>query len=175
MKRYLIVLILLIFGLTSHAEVLQGGVSYDVDSARDDLMESVSYTIKTDEINGFYTDAEYEQNANYMLKGVTDLKDRTLAYFSDGTYAVQKKDDPYKVYYYGAAGVLMYVEKKQSLEYPYKSYKYNTAGKLVNMSLRVSKSETYIYAKDGKLLAHWVKSNAYDEHGNIIMKRRYVE
>lgn len=175
MKRYLLIATLFIFCLTANAEILQGGVTYDVNSARKDLMDSVSYTLGSDEINGFYTDADYEQNYNCILKGVTDLKDKTLAYFSDGTYAVLKKENPYKVYYYNAGGDLMYIEKKMSLDYPYKSYKYNTSGKLVNMSLRVSQGETYIYSKDGKLLAHWLKSNAYDEQGNIIMKRKYLE
>ena len=175
MKRYLIVLILLIFGLTSHAEVLQGGVSYDVDSARDDLMESVSYTIKTDEINGFYTDAEYEQNADYMLKGVTDLKDRTLAYFSDGSYGVVYKDNPLTVLYYGKNGILTHTEERTSLVYPYKSYKYDTMGNLVNMTFRVSEFETFIFNNSGNLIAHWKGENCYNPDGKIIMTRRIMK
>ena len=69
----------------------------------------------------------------------------------------------------------MYVEKKSGTSYPYKTYKYNTAGKLVNMSLRVSKAETFIYDKNSKLIAHWLYDKAYDSEGNVVMKRRYVE
>lgn len=175
MKKYLLLAIILIFGLTVNAQVLQGGVSYDENSAREELLNGISYTIDSQYVNNYYYDAEHEQNVGYILQGLTELKDRTLAYFSDNTYAVAKNNDPYHVYYYDANGTLSYIEKKDGLNYPYKTYKYNTAKKLVNMSMRVSKSETFIYSKDGKLLAHWLKDKAYDSDGNVIMKRKYVE
>lgn len=65
--------------------------------------------------------------------------------------------------------------KRNRSEYPYKTYKYTPDGRLVNMSLRVSKGETFIYTPDGNLLAHWVGANAFDENGNIIMTRKYYE
>lgn len=176
MKRRIYILALIIFFiLPVQAEVLQGGVSYDVNSAREELLNGIKYTIDSNYVNNFYQDSEYEQNTNYILQGMTELKDRTLAYFSDNTYAVMKKIDPYHIYYYNSQGILMYVEKKDGLSYPYKTYKYNTAKKLVNMSFRVSKGETFIYNKDGKLIAHWLNDKAYDDNGNVIMKRKYVE
>ncbi len=175
MKKYLLTALILIFGLSAQAEVLQGGVTYDVNSAREDLLDGISYNIDSKYVNDFYYDTEHEQNVGYMLNGMTELKDRTLAYFSDNTYAVYKHNDPYHVYYYDENGLLNYIEEKQGLNYPYKTYKYNKTKKLVNMSMRVSKSETYIYSNDGKLLAHWIKDKAYDEKGNVIMKRKYVE
>ncbi len=175
MKKYLLIATLLFFGLTTQAQVLQGGVSYDVNSTREELMNGIDYTIDSQYVNGFYYDTEHDQNVGYILQGLTELKDRTLAYFSDNTYAVAKNADPYHVYYYDSNGLLMYVEKKDGLNYPYKTYKYNTTKKLVNMSMRVSKAETFIYSKDGKLLAHWLKDKAYDADGNVIMKRKYVE
>ena len=175
MKKYLLIVLILIFGISANAEVLQGGVSYDVNSARNELLDGINYTIDSKYINGFYYDSEHDKNVGFILQGLTELKDRTLAYFSDGTYAVSKHDDPYHVYYYSGDGVLNYIEEKDGLNYPYKTYKYNTSKKLVNMSMRVSKGETFIYTKDGKLLAHWLKDKAYDESGNVIMKRKYVE
>ena len=175
MKKYLLIAILLIFGMSVRAEVLQGGISYDVNSARNELLDGINYTIDSKYINNFICDTEYNQNIGYILQGLTELKDRTLAYFSDNTYAVYKHSDPYHVYYYNKDGILNYVEKKDGLNYPYKTYKYDTNKKLVNMSMRVSKAETFIYSKDGKLLAHWLKDKAYDEKGNVIMKRKYVE
>lgn len=174
MKKHLLTAILLIFGISANAEVLQGGISYDINSARTELMDTVSYNIDPKFVDNFIFDLEHEQNVNFMLEGMTELKDRTLAYFSDNTYAVYKHIDPYHVYYYDKNGMLNYVEEKESLKYPYKSYKYDISKKLVNMSMRVSDAETFIYSKDGKLLAHWLKDKAYDEQGNVIMKRKYV-
>lgn len=175
MKKYLLIALILISGLNVNAEVLQGGISYDVNSAREELIDGISYAIDSKYINNNIIDKDYAQNLNYILNGITELKDRTLAYFSDNTYAIYKHDDPYYIYYYDKNGNLNYIEKKESLNYPYKTYKYNTSNKLVNMSMRVSKLETFIYSKDGKLLAHWVKDKAFDEQGNVIMKRKYVE
>ena len=42
------------------------------------------------------------------------------------------------------------------------------------MGLRVSKEETFIYNPQGKLIAHWLGTNAYDEGGNVIMTRKYI-
>ena len=175
MKKIFLVLIILLLGLCGHAELLQGSVEYDVNSAREDLLQDVSYSINTQQNYNNIYDADYEENYGYLLSGKTKLNDRTLAYFSDGSYAVQKNENLYVVNYYNKDGKLTHIERKKSLDYPYKSYKYNTNGKLVNMALRISKEETYIYANSGKLLAHWIKNNAYDEQGNIIMTRKYVE
>ena len=110
-----------------------------------------------------------------MLKGKTELKDRILALFSDNSYAVMYKDDELHVWYYSANGQLTHYEIKDGTNYPYKSYKYNIDGKLINMGLRVSKGETFIFNPNGKLIAHWIKNNGYDEYGNIILKRKYFE
>ena len=176
MKKYLLTAILLIFMLIpANAEVLQGGVAYEENSALNEVMDGISYTIDSSYINGYAYDGEHDQNVGFMLNGMTELKDRTLAYFSDNTYAVLKKAEPRIVRYYDSNGILTYVEKKSGTSYPYKTYKYNTSGKLVNMTLRVSKAETFIYDKNGKLIAHWLYDKAYDSEGNVVMKRKYVE
>ena len=133
--------------IPANAEVLQGGVAYDENSARNEVMDGISYTIDSSYINGYAYDGEHDQNVGFMLNGMTELKDRTLAYFSDNTYAVLKKAEPRIVRYYDSNGILTYVEKKSGTSYPYKTYKYNTSGKLVNMTLRVSKAETLFTIK----------------------------
>ena len=177
MKRFFITTLLFIFALSTQvqAEMLSGGISYDANSARAELMDGISYTTDSTYINNAFYDKDYEQNSAYILKGITNLKDRKLAFFSDGTYAVLKFSDINHVYYYASSGVLIYIENRSGNVYPYKCYKYNTQRKLVNMSLRVSESETYIYNPSGELIAHWVKDKAYDKDGNVIMKRKYVE
>ena len=84
-------------------------------------------------------------------------------------------NDKYHVWYYSKDGRLIYAEEKDNLIYPYKSYKYTTSGRLINMGLRVSKGETFIYTPDGKLIAHWLKDKAYDENGNVVMTRKYFD
>lgn len=176
MKKVIIIFVFFIFILPCQAEtILTGGVDYNVNSARDELLQNYKNPISRDLLKLYAYDYKNKENLTFLLKGQTDLKDRTLAYFSDNTYAVLYFEDKLHVFYYKYDGSLLYTEEKERETYPYKSYKYDVTGKLVNMSLRVSKGETYIYTPGGKLIAHWINSNGYDERGNIIMTRKYAE
>ncbi|MBD5401214.1 hypothetical protein HDR58_00210 [bacterium] len=92
-------------------------------------------------------------------------------YFSDGSYAVNYNTDPLKVFYYSKNRVLTHIEKRSSVEYPYNAYKYDINGNLINLSIRISEDETFIYEPKGQLIAHWVGQNCFDSLGNLIMTR----
>lgn len=176
MKK-IILLILLIITIHSpvNAEVLQGGVSFDVNSAREELLKFSDNKIDKTLVQSFYRDYYYNENQTYKLSADKELKNRVLAFFSDTTYGVMYNAIPLYVWYYSKDGDLIYMEKKDSTEYPYKSYKYTPSGLLMNMSLRVSKEEAFVYTPAGKLIAHWIGPNAYDEENNVIMTRKYNE
>ena len=175
MKKIFILLLLLVFHLPVCAEVLQGSITYDVDSAREELLKYSDNKIDKTLVESFYKDYYYKENQAYKLSADTNLTNRVLAFFSDTTYGVMYKAIPLYVWYYSKDGDLIYMEKKDSTEYPYKAYKYTPSGLLMNMSLRVSKEETFIYTPAVKLVAHWIGPNAYDEDNNIIMTREYKE
>lgn len=155
--------------------VLYGSAEYNVNSAREQVTDGVTYKINKKIFQSKLYDYDNTSNLQNIINGNLELKDRTLAFFSNSTYGVLYKDEPYSVYYYDADGFLIYIDQKSSLNYPYNFYKYDTTGNLVNMGVRVSKNETYIYSPNEKLIAHWVGNNAYDEKNNIIMKRKYQE
>lgn len=163
------------FGLPLNAAVLEGGVDYNVNSAREALLENSGINIDANLIKSHIRDLQHKEHVLYISLEKVELKDRILAFFSDSTYAVMYNNDPLHVWYYTLNGDLLYAEKKDRVQYPYKSYKYNTSGRLINMSLRVSKGETFIYSPDGKLIAHWIGAKAYDESNRVIMTRKYSE
>lgn len=175
MKKIFVVLLMITLHLPVCADVLQGSVTYDVDSAREELMRYSDNKIDKTLVDSFYKDYYYKENQAYKLKANVNLTNRVLAFFSDTTYGVMYNAIPLYVWYYSKDGTLIYMEKKDSTEYPYKAYKYTPSGLLMNMSLRVSKEETFIYTPAGKLVAHWIGPNAYDEDNNIIMTREYKE
>ena len=175
-KLILFIFIFFSINICSYADiVLEGGVKYDVDTARTELTYYPPPNPRLAIINENLYDKNIQENVIYLLKGNVKLKDRELAFFSDNTYGVIYKKNKQQVFYYDATGMLMFLEIRDSLSYPYKSYKYNTKGELVNMGLRVSHEETFIYKPDGTLIAHWIKNLGFDAHGNIIMKRQYIE
>ena len=155
--------------------LLTGGVNYNVQSARDEMLQNPIKKVDTCEVAKNIKDTNNFDNLKYSLKGNVELKDRVLAFFSDSTYAVMYNNNKYYVWYYSKNGELIYIEKKDGVEYPYKAYKYTPSGKLVNMSLRPSREETFIYSPDGKLIAHWLRDKAFDEYGNVLMTRKYLE
>ena len=174
MRSFLLILMMLI-ALPCCAETfLTGGVDYNVNSARKELLKVPAKKLNPELVLQNITDKNNKENLSYALQGNVNLKDRTLAFFSDATYAVLYNEDKYHVWYYNQDGNLAYMEERTDLSYPYKSYKYTVSGVLVNMGMRVSKEETFIYNPQGRLIAHWLGTNAYDENGNIIMTRKYI-
>lgn len=177
MKKLLVIWVLLICtaGISCADEVLTGGVEYTTDIAREELLQKTP--LKPDGLSVLtnIADENYKENKTLLLKGQAEIKDRVLAQFSDSSYAVMYYDNPLYVWYYSPEGVLTHIEIKDGTNYPYKSYKYDTEGNLVNMGLRVSKEETFIFDKSGKLIAHWLKDKGYDENGKVIMKRHYKQ
>ncbi len=176
MKKICVLLVLLLFSIKACAEVvLQGAAEYNVQSALSEVQSNVQYRISPKLFAARLLDYETEFNKRALLKGEVELKDRTLAMFSVGTYGVVYKNDPLHAYYYSNNGLLEYVDVRTGVDYPYKSYQYDISGQLVNMGLRLSKAETYIYDKDGALIAHWIGQNGYDDRGRVIMTRKFLE
>jgi len=173
MKLLFIPIILISLSLCTNAAIITGQVEYTEQSAKEELLNTIPASIPKEQFRANIFDYDNTENTYLLLKGQTELKDRTLARFSDGSYAVMYYNDKMHVWYYTQDGRLTHSEVKTSEDYPYKTYKYNTSGKLINMSLRPSKDETFIYSPDGKLIAHWLKNKCYDQSGKVIMTRKY--
>ena len=174
MKKFIVLLVLLI-SVPVQGEMLTGGVKYTVEDAKIELQNNrpseVDYLLRQNN----FADKNYKENYSALLKGITKLNDRTLGLFSDGSYAVNYKNDSSHVWYYDKDGFLINTEMRTSTRYPYRSYKYTPDGELVNMSLRVSEKETFIFSPFGGLLGHWVGDNCYDENGNVVMTRKIMK
>lgn len=175
MKHIFILITIIFTALSTNAQIITGGIEYNTDSARAYLLYSEKQTVSDDILKLHLIDTNKDENITMLLSGQTELKDRTLAYFSDRSYAINYHDNPKYVWYYCANGILTHTEIKETLTYPYKTYKYDIDKKLINMSLRISKNETYIFTPEGKLLAHWIGKNCYDENNNIIMTREILD
>ena len=161
--------------LPVQAEVLTGEIKYTVGDARIELQNNRPQTVDYLLTQNNFIDINYRENYSALLKGNTNLKDRTLGIFSDGSYAVNYTNDLRHVWYYDKTGSLINIEERTSLQYPYRSYKYDSDGELVNMSLKVSENETFIFSPFGELLGHWVGKNCYDINGNIVMTREIMK
>ena len=154
-----ILILFFIFGGGVFATELQGGVSFNVDSARDYLQEA-----QTDSI---------EISGPYNFKNSTKVQKKVYSYNNNGDVigiTVQYKKDSDKAYIYGRDNNLIYVDKyDKSVDiYPHRGYRYNLEGKLILSSLTVSKTEQFRFSPEGKLIAHSINGVIYDENGNVI-------
>lgn len=177
MKNFLLFLIVFFFfSLNIKAQtLLYGEAEYNVQKALNEVQSKVIYKINPIIFKPYLFDYNKNENIMALLNGKIEIKDRELALFSSGTYGVVYKKDLLHAYYYSAEGKLEYIDVRSGYNYPFKSYQYDVNGNLVNMGLRVSKRETYLYDNKSKLIAHWVGENGYDENGNIIMTRKFLE
>ena len=108
------------------------------------------------------------------MSGITELKDRKMAQFSDGSYGVIYFDDPLYTWIYKNGKLINFIEKS-SLDYPAKTTRYKPDGSVINVGLKVSNNESFIYSPDGKLIAHWLGKLCYDSANNVIMTRKNIE
>ncbi len=109
-------------------------------------------------------------NVEYQIE-----KDRKIAIFSDGSKGVMYNNTPLIIKYYNSDADLIYIETKTQEQYPHKAFKYTPDGELVNVSLRISEKESFIYNLKGKLIGHWVGDNCYNQNGQVVMTRKTMK
>lgn len=173
MKKFYCLLICLFFCLSINAQIITGEVEYNSEYSESGITKSQN--TNRNDIYRFLIDRNNQENLNSLSGGVTELKDRKLMQFSDGSYGVQYYDDPMFSWYYSQNGRLINFTEKDSLTYPCKTVKYKPDGSIANTGYRVSEKESFIYNTQGKLIAHWLNGNCYDEYNNIIMTRKELK
>ena len=138
---------------------IDGGVTYNVDSAREYVFEGKPKDV---EINAPYLFAKSSsvERTVYSYNNLNRVIGITVLY----------KNEPDKTYIYAQDKRLIYVEQydKPVCEYPHRGYRYDIDGNLVLTSLTVSKDEMFRFEPNGKLIVHSVSGIIYDENGNII-------
>ena len=168
MKRFILLLTFLFLFLPVGAQIITGEVEYNAE-----YNDIEKYSI--DDIRTRLYDSGNSENIGYLLNGVTELKDRKLAKFSDGSYAVQYYDNPLTAWYYSYNGKLIAYTKKDTENYPCKFTKFKPDGTVINSGIRLTEQESYIYSSEGRLLAHWVGDKCFDKNNNLIMTRRVMK
>lgn len=183
MKKILLVLfmfLILPIHCTAKESALRGGVVYTVESARKLAFSGLDLKLDKSLIKPYYYDENRDENLLAIKEGRA-LKDRYIMEFSSGIvkgYAVTYNDKPEYAYYYTKGGYLAGVDynpQPDRGEYPYKIGKYNAFGSIISVGLYVSDDEQFSYSKNGKLLAHWIGDNGFNEKGKLIAKRKVVE
>ena len=151
--KYLIFLIIFL-GLYApvHAEVLKGGVSYTVETARIECFKDISEKID-------------------MTNYVEHMTDRYLTLFSDGAYGISYRSKRNEYFYYNSSGKLIGIELKTITSYPQKSVMYDADGNLDSICLWLENNEQYVFNKDKSLSFHWIGKNCYNEKGELILTR----
>jgi hypothetical protein len=164
MRNFFYILISLIIVISpTFAQPIQGGVSFDVNSAREYVQEGQSDSA---DVSGpmFYENGSNVEKVVYSYNNGGEVIGITVQYINDSQTA----------YIYGKNKNLIYIDKydKPVDVYPHRGYRYNLDGKLTLTSLTVSKKEMFRFTPDGALIAHSVKGITYDESGKVIGKSK---
>ena len=166
MKRFILIFLFLVLCFPVKAQIITGEVEYNTEAA-----EKLSYEYLRNRL----LDSNNSENLNYLFQGITELKDRKLAKFSDGSYAVLYYDNPFYSFYYSQNGKLISYTYKTSQNYPCNFKKFKPDGSIINTGYRVSEQESFIYSPEGRLLAHWLGNKCFDGNNNLIMTRQVTE
>lgn len=159
MKKIICFIALLIFAPCAlGAELQVGGVSYDVNSAREYVKQGQVDKIA---VSGpFQLEENNTEKVVYSYNNAGEVIGITVQYINDAKRA----------YIYDKNKNLIYMEKydRPTNSYPHRGYRYNLDGKLDLTSLSVSKNEHYRFSPDGTLIAHSINGIIYDENNNVI-------
>ncbi len=158
MRRILCLLIILLTFNSVSATELQGGVKYNVDSAREYIQEGQNDNA---EISGhFQFEADSAEKVVYSYNNSGQVIGITVQYINE----------PRKAYIYSKSGSLIFMDTydKSVDTYPHRGYRYDLDGKLNLTTLSVSPKEQFRFSPAGKLIAHAINGIIYDENGKII-------
>ena len=174
MKRLVLILLAIFLSLPATALMLHGNAEFNAEIAREQTFRNIKYSFDQTTFQNFWKDPNFDKNYKAVSNGQTKIENRTLAWFSDGTYGVRYDYDPYHHYYYDIEGELFKVDvlDKRYDEYPHRSVAYNKFGAFKNATYAVSEDEQYLYDKNKRLLGHWIGNACYDGKGNVLMLRK---
>lgn len=166
----------------SYAEMLKGGITYTVESARVATFEGAKTEIPVSSIQKYMLDPDYKANRDFIKYEISP-SDRTIELYKKGklklAYSVTYNSDKNTVLYYSKlGGTLLFIDKnnkKQNFKYPVKVYRYNTKGKLIAAGIHISENEGYLYDKNQKLIVHRLGDYGYSAKGKKTWKAQEVK
>ena len=159
------------------AQTLKAAITSSIDEARQDSFSNLSRSFDISSFPG--KDPNYIENLLTKAKGLITIKDRFLTFFEDGSYAVYKKNQTICLYY-RPNGHLFKVGQSAKPRgqniYPNRDVEYDAqTGTLQSVGLYLSSSESFLFDTNGSLMIHWKYQDGYNEAGQIILKRKWVE
>lgn|SRR5574344_1083045 len=146
------------FGEISFAKIIEGGVVYNTDTAREYVQEGIPRDFT-------FSGHVYFDNTN--------IQKALYTYSTDGSVigiTVVYKGESDVAYIYGRDRRLKYVDKydRNINLYPHRGYRYDLAGNLILTSLTVSKKELFRFSPSGELIIHSIGGVIYDENGKVL-------
>ena len=173
MKKLILFLLIICFIPCVSAQIITGEVEYNAEAASQEVFSSPLPSFNYQYVQKHFIDINYAENYNCLNAGIKEINGRKIARFTDGTYGIWYYNEPLYTWYYSGNGRLINFTQKNSENYPAKVVRYLPDGSITNVGLKVSEEESFVFSREGKLLAHWIGLNCYDEYNNIIMKRKY--
>lgn len=174
MKKIFLVIFILFLAVPVYSQIITGEIKYDAEKAQEEVFEKPVTMVKQDKLYSRYIDSYNQENLNALRAGITELNNRKIALFSDGSYGVSYNDDPLYSWYYSNNGRLINFMQKDSEEYPAKFVRFKPDGSVTNRGIKVSENESFVFSPEGKLIAHWIGNLCYDSSNNVIMTRKIL-
>ena len=170
MKKFILFLFLFFFiSFPTNAKVLQGSVTYEANKAWETAMLYAEKKLPQEIIDSHLVDPDYEENQVAMKYKISQLGEKLITYYSDGTYAIGDPNHSSYGYIYDPNGNLGRILKIINTDEFRLIYFYETNNVLTAVSYDAKKGEAYVFdAKTGKLESYWINKKGYFVDGKII-------
>lgn len=178
MKKFLLIILLLFTAsFPAYTQIIEGKITYTVESARRLAFEGVPKKVEKSVFDSHMLDPDYEENKN-VLNNKIQPKNRSVQLFKGfgvPAYAVTYFDNPKFTYYYiRHINQLAFTDideidiSKEEVKFPYRTLRYDFRGNLIAVGIYVSEDERFLYKSNGKLISHWIGDNCYNKKGKVI-------
>lgn len=167
----------------ANAQMLEGKVTYTVDTARIAAFEGIKRNIDITEFEKFQQDINRKENLD-ALKSGANFKDRCIQYFKGmpiKAYAINYFDNPRYTYYYPKLiNQLAFIDidendNRTEPKFPFRTMRYDFRGRLIAVGIYVSDDERFLYKENGKLISHWIGNYGYNAKGRQIGEIEGIE
>ena len=172
MKKFFIIFILLCncIYIQAAAKTLKAGVSYTLNGIRTIAFEKVEKKIDVSKYKKYFVYNEFCKNKKTLFRG-KECTIRKFTQFSDGDFGVLYKSPKHVGFYYDKKGNLRSIEFFLSSENIIKRITYDRNGDFDSVAVDVKPDEQYVFDSEGKLFAHWIGKNGYNEKGELFGTR----
>ncbi len=145
---------------------------WTVESAKEEAFREAPLHVDLSGYPG--SDPDFTKNAQIRLQGGGRIDSRLITVFEGGRYCVKNPQQTERRYYLetGALAAVQLLKGVKAYKYAANAEHKEHFGELISVSIQVAESESFVFATNGTLLAHWIGTDCFRADGSSCGTRK---